>query len=133
MREWTRRVGRVAMLLGAVALIGCEGITYPEGGDVTAKLKDGRIEIVNGTTKPVFTFVIGANMAPLANWAACADPDLCPPIPPGGRKLEDWPAPFGGQPETQALVYWWHGVATPNGWGPDSIRVLGVSSIPFLD
>lgn len=129
----TRIIGGLAALMASLMLAGCGGPTFPDVGDVSARLKDGRIEIANGTTRPVFTFAMGANMAALANWAACADPALCPPLPPGARKLVDWPPPFGGQPETTALVYWWHAVATPNGWRPDSVRVRGVSISPLLD
>lgn len=116
------RTSRVAVL--AALLIACSGPTEPvDIGGVTAALRSGRIEITNRTTKPVFTFVIGGNAAMLALWAACADPAVCQPLEPGGRRIEDWPSPLSGKPETTALIHWWHSVATPDGYRPDSIRV----------
>lgn len=119
----TKRIAVLAALL----LLSCRDATAPvDIGGVTAQLRSGRIEITNRTAKPVFTFVIGGRAAMLALWAACADPAVCPPIEPGGRRIEDWPPPLSGRPETSALVYWWHSVATPDGYRPDSIRVGAV-------
>lgn len=123
MRTITRGVMRLAIGATAAVLLGCGDATGVDIGGVTATVKHGRIDILNGTAKPIFTFIVGRQMSALADWIPCADPRYCESIEPGGRRTVDWPPPYDGTPETEAIVYWWHSVATPNGYGPDSIRV----------
>lgn len=118
-----RRVARLATVTAAAALLACTSTGPGSVGDVTAIARRGEIEITNATNLPVFTFVIGRNAAAVSSWMACADQALCPPLPPGGRRTEPYPAPVGGVPEREALVYWWHSARDSNGGlVPDSIR-----------
>ena len=118
-RVSTRSLSGVLGLI-TMAAVACASPAAPvEIDGVEAAVRDGEIEITNWTSEPVFTFVIGRELAARALWGPCADATKCPPIPPGGQRRVAFPAG-----EDEALVNWWHAVAARDGaLRPDSIRV----------
>lgn len=113
---------RLWLVLLASAL-GCSSSTGVEIGGVIASAESGEISITNRTVRPVYTFVIGRNMAAAALWAPCTDPATCDGLEPGATRRVPYPN-FPGYEETEALVNWWHLVPNPvGGFKPDSIRV----------
>ena len=123
------RARALSRVLGLVsfALISCASPAAPvEIGGVEAVVQGGEIEITNWTSEPVFTFVIGRELAALALWGPCVDAAKCPPIPAGGQRRVAFPAG-----EKEALVYWWHAVPARDGsLRPDSIRAGVVKREP---
>lgn len=102
--------------------LACSDATGVEIGGVIANAESGQIAITNGTSRPVYTFVIGRQFAALALWAPCTNPSTCEAIAPGATRRVPNPS-FPGIVETEAIVNWWHLVPDPaGGFKPDSIR-----------
>lgn len=100
----------------------CSSGTAPvDVGGVQVRVASGELVIHNGTASPVFSIAMGREIAALIDWIPCADPDRCNPLAAGAVRHVPL-ATINGGAERELLFYWWHGVATPNGWGPDSIR-----------
>lgn len=111
------------LVVAAFATLACSGTTDPTRiGGVYAVSRDGNLEVRNRTDAPVFTFIVGRETANLIDWFPCVDAARCPPIPPGESRRQANPRKIDGSREKEAVVSWWHVVATPNGLHPDSIR-----------
>lgn len=96
-------------------------------GGVVVRVDDGQFLVRNETDKPIFTFVVGRETATRIDWIMCADPDRCDPLASGATRRTPLTQISGGdEPELQ--FSWWHGVATPNGWGWDSVRTAVVKT-----
>lgn len=123
-RPCHRSLPRAAILaLATFATLACSGTTDPTRiGGVDAVSRDGNLEVTNRTDAPVFTFIIGRETSALADWVPCVDAARCPPIPPGESRRQANSRKIDGSREKEAVVSWWHAVATPNGLHPDSIR-----------
>ena len=119
-----RRVQRLAASAMMFLLAACAGSTAPSDfGGLTAIARYGRVHLENHTASPVFTFVVGSEMAARINWAPCADAQRCPPIEPGHDHDVPYPESFDGVVEHEAIVYWWHAIRGADGaLRPDSIR-----------
>jgi hypothetical protein len=117
-----RHVTLVALLVG---LTNCDSSTAPTWIDgVSVVARNQRIELLNRTTSPVFTIVLGLKAAESADWYPCVDPIQCPPIAPGERRDVPYPHGLGGVVEREALVYWWHATLGSDGvMHADKIRV----------
>ncbi|HEX8850966.1 MAG TPA: hypothetical protein VF761_15650 [Gemmatimonadaceae bacterium] len=125
MMRLTRSPATFAVLLLAGA---CSSSLAPVNiGGVVARVDDGQLIVRNGTDRPVFTFAIGREVATRTDWIICADPDRCDPLASGATRRTPLSQIMGGdEPELQ--LSWWHGVATPNGWGWDSVRTAVVKT-----
>ena len=109
--------------LAAFALLACAAGTDPTRiGGVDAISRHGSLEVTNRTDAPVFTMIVGRETATLIDWIPCVDAARCPPIPPGESRRQANPRTMNRSLEKEAIVSWWHAVATPNGLSPDSIR-----------
>ena len=96
-------------------------------GTFTASVVDGQLEVINGTTMPVYTFVVGREMAKVVRWAPCVDDAQCPPLAPGASRRTPLPRGPGGAAEQEALVNWWHRVVGPDSVARmDSVRTIVV-------
>lgn len=73
------------------------------------------IVVANRTSTPVFVMVIGRNLMTVVDYMMCADPDRCNPIAPGASRKYDYPGPFGGTAEKEAVVSWWHSTRGSDG------------------
>ena len=101
--------------------------TAPLPTTFVAAVRDGQLELTNGTSAPVFTFIVGREMAKVVRWAPCVEPFECPPIAPGATRRVALPQGPGGAAEREALVNWWHRATGPDGtMQPDSIRTIVV-------
>lgn len=124
----TRRVVHglaVAMMLSGAA--SCRNIDSvdPSFGVQAVMRGEQTVVVTNRTREPVFTLVLGREVAMLALWATCVDATVCPPIPPGESR--EYPvdlSPIDGIQVTAVNVYWWHAVpASGGGLRPDSVRL----------
>jgi len=114
----THSLSAFALLLAAA----CSSSLAPVNvGGVVARVDDGQLVVRNETHSPVFTFAIGRETATRTDWIPCADPERCDPLAPGATRRTALAEIMGGD-EPELFFTWWHGVATPNGWKPDSIR-----------
>lgn len=121
----TRSISTIVLLFFAAA---CSSSLAPVNvGGVVARVDDGTFIVRNDTQSPVFTFVIGRETATRTDWIICADPDRCDPLAPAATRRTPLTAISGGG-EAELQFSWWHGVATPNGWGWDSIRTAIVKT-----
>lgn len=110
-------LGRCAIVaLTFISVGGCGSGTAPVyRGGVEAIARDQKIDVMNRTERPVFTFVVGRDLAALINWAPCVDAVRCPPIPPGSIRSEAYPQVRSGVAEREAIVYWWHAIRGADG------------------
>lgn len=109
------------LLLLLALTTACTSTTVPlDIGGVEVRAANGELLIHNATRSPVFTFAVGREAASVVDWIPCAEP-RCDPLPAGGERRIPLSQIVGGA-EPELNFYWWHGVATPNGWKPDSIR-----------
>ena len=115
----TRSLPLLALLFATAA---CDSTTAPVNvAGVEARVANGELVIHNATPNPVFTMAVGREAAALVDWIPCADPDRCDPLAAGAVRKVPLSQIIGGT-EPELIFTWWHGVATPNGWKPDSIR-----------
>lgn len=112
----------LALLTLLFATAACDSTTAPVNvGGVQVRAASGELVIRNSTPSPVFYFAAGRETATRLDWRLCADPDRCNPLAPGDVRHVPLSQINGGD-EPELIFAWWHGVATPNGWGPDSVR-----------
>ena len=121
-----------AVMIALAPLTGCEETTAPvhtiNDHGFRVRSSGGVIDLTNGTSAPVYTFLIGRVAAQTTEWAPCTDAATCPPLAPGASKRVAFPeAMEEGAIELEAMVYWWHAVADDQGgFRPDSLRALVV-------
>jgi len=120
-----RRSPSVAVIALVTLFSACNFFSAPARLDgLSAFARDQRIWLVNQTSSPVFTIVLGRNAAAYTDWAACVDRSECPPISPRAQRDVPYPLASHGVPEHEALVYWWHATLGSDGvMKPGSIRV----------
>lgn len=115
----TRPITLLALLVATAA---CGSTTAPVGvAGVEARVANGALVVHNATPNPVFTNAVGREAAALVDWVPCADPDRCDPLAAGATRTTPLSQIVGGT-EPELILSWWHALATPNGWRPDSIR-----------
>lgn len=125
----TRPFARRLLALALVAATSCTGGAdfmglanrHIDVGGVEALALADQVVLTNKTSSPVFYFLVGREASALVDWIACADPDRCPTIQPGSS-ISVQRSQINGGSEPEILVFWWHGVNTPAGPRPDSVR-----------
>ena len=120
----TRRSAATLCLLLATG--GCSPTGLRPAETVAAVAGEQQIAITNQTRRPIFTFVVGREMAALVYWVPCMSGPECEPLPPGATRYVPYPSAAIPEAEREALVYWWHAVRSPTGRvvRADSIRAL---------
>lgn len=106
-------------------IAGCrDNPTQPpvQAGDVVIQADEPFVTITNNSSKPLFTFIVGKNLAALLDWVPCVDADECPPIPPNSTAKKAYTANNIDASETEALVYWWHVVVVDGEPGHTEIQ-----------
>ena len=119
-------------LLGAFLLAcsaACAALTEPDAApSLQVSRRPAELVLTNATERPVYFAAFEEQTAAVTFWAPCDDPERCPHVAPGERKLIPYSAVSGYRPGAEvALVYWWHLVPKPGGgFRPDSTRVEAI-------
>jgi hypothetical protein len=105
-----RAAGVLAVML---LLAGCD--TLGPGGAMRATVQPDGIELVNGTRRPVYYFVVNTELLAMINWTQCVDA-RCDSVPAGARRLVPLTAPLRDGGETgRVTVNWWYEVRGRDG------------------
>ena len=109
------RAGAPLVLSAVVLAAACRDPLAPNQVAVVNLATVRTIVVANRTSTPVFVMVIGRNQMTVIDYLMCADPDRCNPIAPGASRKYDYPGPFGGAAEKEAVVSWWHSTRGSDG------------------
>lgn len=119
---------RPAIQLAAASLLAaCGSSAGPTGatgptGPLAVSVTATELRLLNRGDRPVYTFVAERGTLALINWAACADPALCPGLAPGASESIRLSRDNRLAPGEEAVVTWWYSVRTARGYEPDSLR-----------
>ena len=92
-------------LAGLAALAGCHDLTAPDdGGELVTSASRREIVVTNATAQPVFTLILGRDLAARALIAPCVNEPRCPPLLPGATRAEQYPSASVAASESEAIV-----------------------------
>jgi hypothetical protein len=97
------------------------------GGALIAVVGRDDLWLLNRGDRAVYSHVEDRARLALADWYPCTDPARCPPIAPGAERAIRIGGSSGLAHGRDAVVYWWHAVATTEGTRAGAIRSLVVS------
>ena len=98
-------------LAGLAALAGCHDLTAPDdGGELVTSASRREIVVTNATAQPVFTLILGRDLAARALIAPCVNEPRCPPLLPGATRAEQYPSASVAASESEAIAFWWYAV-----------------------
>jgi len=96
-----------------LVLTSCDPLLQPDRGSFAAEVRGAEIVLSNGTSAPVFFFVIEEGTLPMANWAPCIHRDRCTYVDAGGEYRFPAERVVGyrsDSPQQTVLIFWWHSV-----------------------
>ena len=103
-----------------LAIAGCSDSSAPGSGTVTVQSQPQFFVVGNNTSKTVYFFVVGQEIASSLDWVACDNSAQCGPgLASGASKtvLHSEVCCGGLEGETKAIVYWWQ-LSDPEGQDP---------------
>ena len=119
-------VGMISLLAGCALIDGnSERQDEVRDGNVTVAADGRALTVRNGTEAPIYTFEVGATIAPLILWAPTVNAEDA--IAPGAERVMPYDNLLIDDAEVEVLVYWWHATTRDGERVPDEIQVLTVS------
>jgi hypothetical protein len=86
---------------------GCGESTGPDTSDVLAvRVRGADLVFTNRTSRELATFVIAADILPLANIVFCPEPMLCEGRPPGATWRQSIANVYGLEPGREVVILW---------------------------